>query len=92
MFKTISAAVIAASLLVAPAMAGTIVVKTHKAPAAKHIVLKRSVANANAKMSKKVRHHYKSHRHHGRKHMGTLVTGKKVAAIKTVKPSLAKKG
>jgi hypothetical protein len=95
MFKTISAAVIAASLLVVPAMAGTAAIKTHKAPVAKHVVLKRSVANANAKMSKKAHHklHVSYNRHHSsRKHIGARVTGKKVAAIKTVKPSLAKKG
>ncbi len=67
MFKTISAAVLAASLLAVPAMATT-VIKTHNAPAAKHIVLKRSVANANAKMvSKKHHHHHRIHRHGGKK-------------------------
>jgi hypothetical protein len=94
MFKTISAAVIATSLLVVPAMASTTLVKTHNAPISKHVVLKRSIANANAKMGRTTsHHHHKSHRHHrSHKHMGALVTGKKVATIKTVKPSLAKKG
>lgn len=93
MFKTISAAVLAVSLLAVPAMAGTAVIKTHKAPAAKHVVLKRTVASANAKMSKKTRHHLHVARHHrSHKHIGARLTGKKVAATKTVKPSLAKKG
>ncbi len=67
MFKTISAAVLAVSVLAAPAMATT-VIKTNNAPAAKHIVLKRSVANANAKVIvvKKHHGHHRFHRHGGR--------------------------
>ncbi|RTL49206.1 MAG: hypothetical protein EKK40_16090 [Bradyrhizobiaceae bacterium] len=56
MFKTISALVLAASVFAAPAMAST-VTKTEKSPAAKHVVLKPSVANANAKMTKTKKHH-----------------------------------
>ncbi|HEY0236970.1 MAG TPA: hypothetical protein VGC86_18230 [Afipia sp.] len=67
MFKTISAAVLAVSVLAAPAMAATII-KTHNAPAAKHIVLKRSVANANARMIVVPKHHRHHHYHrHGGK-------------------------
>ena len=58
MFKTISAAVLAGSLLAAPAMAGTVVIKTGHAPIA------HSFANANNKVVviKKHRHH-RAHRH-----------------------------
>jgi hypothetical protein len=67
MFKTISAAVLAVSVLAAPAMATT-VIRTHKAPVTKHVVLKRSVANANAKVIvvKKHHHHHRFHRHGGK--------------------------
>lgn len=66
MFKTISAAVLAVSVLAAPAMAGTTVIKTHKAPVARHVTLKRSIANANAKMVVVERHHHHHHHHHYR--------------------------
>ena len=58
MFKTISAAVLAGSLLAAPAMAGTVVIKTGHAP------ITHSFANANNKVVviKKHRHH-RAHRH-----------------------------
>lgn len=58
LFKTISAAVLAGSLLAAPAMAGTTVIKTTHAPIA------HSFANANNKVVviKKHRHH-RAHRH-----------------------------
>ena len=66
MFKTISAAVLAVSVLAAPAMATTLI-KSHHAPFEKHIVLKRSLANANAKMvSRKHYHHHHTHGHHHR--------------------------
>ncbi len=68
MLKTISAVVLATSLLAAPAMAN-IVIKTHHAPAGKHVVLKHSIANANARlMSRKhYHHHHRDHHHGGRK-------------------------
>lgn len=68
MFKTISAAVLAVSVLAAPAMATT-VIKTHKAPVAKHVVLKRPVANAKAEMIVAPKHHnhHRYHRHGGKK-------------------------
>ncbi|MBX9711418.1 MAG: hypothetical protein K2X60_10325 [Xanthobacteraceae bacterium] len=91
MFKTISAAVLAVSMLAVPAMAGT-VIKTEKAPVTKSVTLKPSVANANAKTFKKKSHHRRMSHHRAHKHTGAIVTGKKVAAIKTVKPSLPKKG
>jgi len=56
MLKTISAALLAVSVLAVPAMAAT---RTVKAPVTKSIQVKPSVLNANARMG----HHH--HRHHG---------------------------
>ena len=58
MLKTISAALLAASVFIAPAMAGT--AQTGHAPATKPVTHKSSVLNANAKMG---RHHHHSRRH-----------------------------
>jgi hypothetical protein len=57
MFKMISAAVLATSLLAAPAMAGTVVIKTGHGP--------HSFANARNEVVviKKHRHHPRAHRH-----------------------------
>lgn len=60
MMKTISAALLAVSVLAAPAMAGT-VKSTHAAPVIKSAQLKPSVLNANAKMG---RHHHRHGWHH----------------------------
>lgn len=66
MFKTISAALLAVSVLAAPAMAAG----TPHAPAIKAAQVKHSVLNANAKMS---RHHHKHLRHHhAHKRIGAL--------------------
>jgi hypothetical protein len=80
MLKTISAALLAVSVLAAPAMAAGIdktapapVTKAASAPAAKTaqvpvikaVQVKQSVLNAHARMG---RHHYRHHRFH--KHMG----------------------
>ncbi len=73
MLKIISAALIATSMLAAPALATT-VVHTHRAPIVKHVVVKPSVARAHAQVVvvKKHRHHrnhmMNTHRHgHGHK-------------------------
>ena len=79
MLKTISAALLAVSMLAAPAMAAGSG-KTTQAPAAKATQVKPSVLNANAKMG---RHHVKHARHH-RAH-------KKVSAVKTIKHAPATK-
>ncbi|MBN9585785.1 MAG: hypothetical protein BGN84_12830 [Afipia sp. 62-7] len=74
MLKIFSAALIATSILAAPAMATT-VVHTHRAPVAKHVVIKPSVAKAHAQVVvvKKPHHRHvhakkviviKKHRHH----------------------------
>jgi hypothetical protein len=60
MIKTISAALLAVSVLAAPAMAGTAGRASHAAPAAKFVQAKPSVLNANAKMG---RHHHRHHAH-----------------------------
>jgi hypothetical protein len=71
MFKTISAALLAVSVLAAPAMAtGTL--KTTHAPAFKTEQMKRSVLNANAKMDRHHPSHYRHHHFH--KKMGALKT------------------
>lgn len=85
MFKTISAALIAVSVLAAPAMAGN--AKTVHAPAAKSVQIKSSVLNANAKMG---RHHHKHFRKHHRahKHVGALQFNKvSKVTIKQVSPA-----
>ena len=67
MFKTISAALLAVSVLAAPAMA---VGRTSHAPAIKTAQVKHSVLNANAKMG---RHHHRHYRHHrAHKRIGAL--------------------
>lgn len=77
MLKIISAALIATSMLAAPAMAAT-VIKTERAPVSKTIVVKPSVANSRAQVvvvKKKVRHH-RHHAMHNHRH------GHKVIVIK----------
>jgi hypothetical protein len=69
MIKSISAALLAVSVLAAPAMAGTAKSASNAAPAAKFAQLKPGVLNANAKMGHHHRHgyhhrHYRHHRYH----------------------------
>ena len=64
MIKTISAALLAVSVLAAPAMAGTARNASHAAPAAKFAQLKPGVLNANAKMGRYHHRHGYHHRHH----------------------------
>jgi hypothetical protein len=88
MLKTISAALLAVSVLAAPALAAG-QAKTTNAPVIKAEQVKQvkpSVLNANAKMG----HHHRHFRHHrSHKHMGAFKTHQKVA-IKHVVP--AKRG
>jgi hypothetical protein len=88
MLKTISAALLAVSVLAAPALAAG-QAKTANAPVIKAEQVKQvkpSVLNANAKMG----HHHKHFRHHrSHKRMGAFKTHPKVA-IKHVVP--AKRG
>ena len=82
MLKTISAALLAVSVLAAPAFAAG-QSKTGQAPVikAEQEKLKPSVRNANARMG---RHH----RHHHHKHMGALRTHKtSKVAIKHAGPA-----
>ena len=83
MLKTISAALLAVSVLAAPALAGSPGKTTH-APVIKAEQSKSKFFNANARMG---RHHHKHYRHHQRhhKHIGMLKThGTPKLAIKPV--------
>ena len=77
MLKTISAALLAVSVLAAPALAATPAknaARTTQAPVIKseQVKVKPSVLNANAKMS-----HHRNYRHHrSHKHMGALKSHK----------------
>ena len=84
MLKTISAALLAVSVLAVPAMAAATAKTTHS-PAVKSAQVKQNVLNANAKMG---RHHHKHVRHHAHKRTGALgkhpfakVTTKHVAPV-----------
>ena len=88
MLKTISAALLAVSVLAAPALAASSG-KTAQAPVIKAEQVKQvkpSVLNANAKMG---RHHVRHARHHrAHKHMGALKTHKfSKSAIKHAAPA-----
>ena len=79
MFKTISAALVAVSVLAAPVLAAAPgkttqapVTKTVQAPVIKADHAKSKFLNANARMG---RHHHKQFRHHRhQRHMGMLKT------------------
>jgi hypothetical protein len=87
MLKTISAALLAISVLAAPAMAAGIakdtvktapVAKTAQAPVINAVKAKPSVLNANAKMGRhhhSFRHHRAHKRFHFHKHMGRKHVG-----------------
>jgi hypothetical protein len=95
MFKTISAALLAVSVLAAPAFAATSG-KTDAAPVTKQAPVKTSskakagVLNANAKMGSHHTRHHKHYRHLSQHKPGTLKTHTKVSA-KQVKP-VSKRG
>ena len=81
MLKTISAVLLAVSVLAAPALAATPAknaTRTAHAPAikAQSVKLKPSVRNANAYMG---RHHADYGHHHFHKHMGALKTHQKIS-------------
>jgi molybdopterin biosynthesis enzyme len=97
MLKTISAALLAASVLVAPALAAApgkttpapVVKSENVKPVIKSEKVKPNALNANAKMG---RHHVKQVRHHGSHKMSALKTHKvSKATIKHVAPA-AKRG
>jgi len=95
MFKTISAALVAVSVLAAPVLAAapgkttqnTVkapVTKTVQAPVIKADAAKSKFRNANARMGR--HHHERYHRHH--KHMGVLKThAAPKLAVKHVTPA-----
>ena len=73
MLKTISAALLAMSVIAAPALAAetaTPAPASKTAPVIKSEQLPSKVLNANAKMGRHHHKHYRHHRHH--KHMGLL--------------------
>jgi hypothetical protein len=95
MLKTISAALLAVSVIAAPALAATSgksttapVAKTTQAPVVKSEQTKSKALNANARMG----HHYNHVRHHRyHKHMGVLKThATPKVAVKPITP--AKRG
>jgi hypothetical protein len=91
MFKTISAALLAVSVLAAPAIAAT--GRTAQAPATKSATataqVKKNPLNANAKMSR--HHHVRHHRHHrSHKMAGKFHKSLKVSAKPVMHP--AKRG
>lgn len=96
MFKTISAALLAVSILAAPALAGSPgktthapVIKATHAPVIKADQSRSKFFNANARMGRHQHKHLRHHRHH--KYMGMLKThGAPKLAIKQV--SHAKRG
>ncbi len=71
MLKTISAALLAVSVLAAPAFAAE-AGKNTQAPVIKAVQVKTSALNANAKMGRHHHRHYRHHRFH--KRMGALKT------------------
>jgi hypothetical protein len=105
MFKTISAALVAVSVLAAPALAAgsgkttqapvnkttpATVNKTTQAPGIKAEQGKSKALNANARIGRHPHKHVRHHRHH--KYMGVLKThAKPNVAIKHVTPA-AKRG
>jgi hypothetical protein len=90
MLKTISAALLAVSVLAAPAMAAGTAKTTH-APVIKAAQVKSSVLNANAKMGR--HYHPRHYRHHtAHKRMGALKTHQfSKVTLKHVTPA-AKRG
>jgi hypothetical protein len=103
MFKTISAALLAVSVIAAPALSATAdktapapvtktsqapVAKTGTAPVIKAEQSKSKLLNANARMSGHHHGHHAHHRHH--KHMGAFKIHAKVAIKHVTSP--AKRG
>ena len=101
MFKTISAALVAVSVLAAPALAAapgkTTAIKApvtktvqasviKQAPVIKADTAKSKFLNANARMGRHHHKHFRHHRHH--KHMGLLKThATQKLAVKHVTPA-----
>jgi hypothetical protein len=86
MLKTISAALLAVSVLAAPAFAAG-AGKTAQAPVIKAVQVKTSVLNANAKMGRHHHRHFRHYRFH--KRMGALKTQQlSKVTIKHVTPAI----
>ena len=96
MFKTISAALVAVSVLAAPVLAATPgkaiqapVTKSAQAPVIKADTAKSKFLNANARMGRHHHEHMRHHRHH--KHMGMLKVKAPKHATKHVHAKVATK-
>jgi hypothetical protein len=91
MLKTISAALLAVSVMAAPAFAGSYGRTTH-APVTKSELAKSKVLNANARMMRHHKHHRYIHHHRHHKHIGVIKTHvtPKVAVKHIMRP--AKRG
>ena len=89
MLKTISAALLAVSVLAAPALAATPGKTTH-APVIKSEQVKPNVLNANARMGRHHHKHYAHHRHH--KHMAAHKTHASPKVVTKHVTSPAKRG
>ena len=86
MLKTISAAILAISVLAAPALAAN-TGKTAQAPVIKAVQVKASVLNAHARMGRHHHRHFRHHRFH--KRMGALKTQQfSKVTIKHAAPSI----
>ena len=83
MLKTISAALLAVSVLAAPALAASHS-NTAQAPVTKHQQVKSTALNANAMMSRRHVRHYRHHKHPGvmKKHHVSKITIKHGPIIK----------
>lgn len=79
MFKTISAALLAVSVLAAPAFAAT--TKADQAPVTKASPVKTDALNANAKMSKHHTRHVRHTRHHTKMSTAKMSTVKSHAKV-----------
>jgi hypothetical protein len=95
MLKRISAALLAMSVIAAPALAAdtgkatTPAPVTRTAPVVKSDKAPEKVLNANAKMGRHYHKHYRHHRHH--KHMGMLKVKSPKHASKHVRAKIAVK-
>lgn len=76
MFKTISAALVAASVIVAPAFATASTKPLHSAPITKPVHMNSRVLNANA--AQMLRHHHRHHHHHHGRHHAAIKAPAKI--------------
>jgi hypothetical protein len=90
MLKTLSAALLAATVIAAPALAATSGKSFTHAPAIKAQYGKPKVMNANARMSHHAHHHRYHHRHHPHHKIGSSKAHSKVS-VKQFAPTSPKR-